>query len=323
MKKNFALLVTGLLFVALFGAGVAVYGFKLSTFLNLFNTNAYLIIVSVGVTFVLLTGGIDISVASNVAFTCMFLAVAMRAGASPIIMIPLALAVGTGAGLLMGYLIQNFNLQPFIVTLAGQFFLRGLCAVISTESIAISNSFYTFMSLGKITLGRGNNIYYYVFIALAILAGAGFVLNFTKFGRGVYAAGGSEQSALLMGLPVKRIKTLAYAVSGFCAALGGVVYSFGTPAGYSLQNMGLEMDAISSAVIGGTLLSGGAGTVAGTTLGVLIQGIIQTSVTYQNLNTWWTKVMNAALLCVFIAIQRILAARAEKAKTAKPASAKA
>jgi simple sugar transport system permease protein len=267
----------------------------------------------------LLTGGIDISVASTLAFTCMFLAFTLRLGLSPALVIPAALMLGAGAGLLMGWLIQHFSLQPFIVTLAGQFFFRGLCAVISTESISISNGFYTFMSLGKLTVSKGSNIYYYVFVAIIVVAAAFYTLNFTKFGRCLYAAGGSEQSALLMGLPVKRVKILAYAVSGFCAALGGVVYSFGTPAGYSLQNMGLEMDAISSAVIGGTLLSGGAGSVLGTTLGVLIQGIIQTIVTYQNLNTWWTKVGNAALLCVFIVIQRMLAARTEKAKIAKTA----
>ena len=126
--------------------------------------------------------------------------------------------------------------------------------------------------------------------------------------------GGGEQSAVLMGLPVARTKISVYAISGFCAALAGVVFSFYTLAGYSLQNMGLELDAISSAVIGGTLLTGGVGTVIGTMFGVLIQGVIQTIVTYQNLNTWWTKVTIAALLCVFIVIQRIIAIRAEKLK---------
>ena len=140
------------------------------------------------------------------------------------------------------------------------------------------------------------------------------MLKYTKFGRSVYALGGNEQSAVLMGLPVARTKIAVYAISSFCAALAGVVFSFYTLAGYSLQNMGLELDAISSAVIGGTLLTGGVGSIIGTAIGVLIQGIIQTIVIYQNLNTWWTKVTIAALLCIFIVIQRIISIRAEKAK---------
>jgi simple sugar transport system permease protein len=312
--KNISLIITVGLFFLLFISGIAIYNFKLATFLNLFNTNAYLIVVSIGVTFVLLTGGIDISVASTVAFTCMLSAFLLRLGVSPLIVIPLVLLIGFSAGYLMGYLIQTYSLQPFIVTLAGQFLLRGMCAVISTESISITDSFYQFMSLAKITLGRGQNIYIYLIIALLVVVVAYYLLRFTRFGRSVYAVGGSEQSALLMGLPVNRVKIVVYAISGFCAALGGIIYSFGTPAGYSLQNMGIEMDAISSAVIGGTLLTGGVGSVIGTMFGVLIQGVIQTVVTYQNLNTWWTKVVNAALLCVFIVIQRIIASRAEKIK---------
>ncbi len=185
--------------------------------------------------------------------------------------------------------------------------------MISTESIPISDGFYKSMALGKVAFGKAK-LYYYVFIALAVVALAYYVLKYTKFGRGVYAVGGGEQSAVLMGLPVARTKISVYAISGFCAALAGVVFSFYTLAGYSLQNMGLELDAISSAVIGGTLLTGGVGTVIGTMFGVLIQGVIQTIVTYQNLNTWWTKVTIAALLCVFIVIQRIIAIRAEKLK---------
>ena len=157
-------------------------------------------------------------------------------------------------------------------------------------------------------IGKGK-LYSYAFIAFAVIAVAFYVLKYTKFGRSVYALGGNEQSAVLMGLPVARTKIAVYA-----AALAGVVFSFYTLAGYSLQNMGLELDAISSAVIGGTLLTGGVGSIIGTAIGVLIQGIIQTIVIYQNLNTWWTKVTIAALLCIFIVIQRIISIRAEKAK---------
>jgi len=314
--NNISLVITVVLFIALFSFGSLSYDrfFSLSTFLNLFNDNAYLIIAAIGVTFVLLTGGIDISIASTIAFTCVFSAYLLRLGVPEYIVIPCVLLIGLFFGAAMGYMIHVFKLQPFIVTLAGQFFMRGLCSVISTESIPISNEFYKKMALSKIKLGSGK-IYYYVFIAIIIIAIAVYVLKFTKFGRSVYAIGGNEQSAVLMGLPVKKTKIAVYAISSFCAALAGVVFSFYTLAGYSLQNIGLELDAISSAVIGGTLLTGGVGSVIGTTVGVLIQGVIQTIVTYQNLNTWWTKVTIAALLCIFIVIQRIISIRTEKGKS--------
>lgn len=314
--NNISLTITAILFAALFTFGSVSYDqfFSLSTFLNLFNDNAYLIIAAIGVTFVLLTGGIDISIASTIAFTCVFSAYLLRLGAPEYIVIPLVLVIGLLLGLIMGYMIQEYKLQPFIVTLAGQFFMRGLCSVISTQSIPITNEFYKQVALNKIRLGSGK-IYYYVFIALIILFVAVYLLKYTRFGRCVYAIGGNEQSANLMGLPVKKTKIAVYAISSFCAALAGVVFSFYTLAGYSLQNIGLELDAISSAVIGGTLLSGGVGSVIGTTVGVLIQGIIQTIVTYQNLNTWWTKVAIAALLCIFIVIQRMISSRTDKEKS--------
>lgn len=314
--KNISLLITIILFLMLFVMGSLRYDYFFSpnTLFNLFNDNAYLIIVSIGVTFVLLTGGIDISVASTLAFTCVFSAFLLRLGWAAYVVIPIVLMIGLGFGLLMGYLIQQFDIQPFIVTLAGLFFMRGLCAVISKESISIENQFYKSMALNKVTIGDVK-IYYYVFIALIVIILSFFILKYTRFGRNIYAVGGSEQSAILMGLPVARTKIMVYGISGFCAALSGVIFSFYTLAGYSLQNMGLELDAISSAVIGGTLLTGGVGTIIGTTFGVLIQGVIQTIVTYENLNTWWTKVAIAALLCIFIVIQRVISNRTKKSKT--------
>lgn len=217
----------------------------------------------------------------------------------------------------MGFLIEKFKLQSFIVTLAGLFFLRGMCAVVSKESIPIENEFYRSVAQAKISFGSVRsygkvNIYLYGFVAIAVVIVALYILRYSKFGRSVYAVGGSEQSARLMGLPVSRVKILVFAISGFCAALGGVLFSFYTLAGYALQNLGLELDAISSAVIGGTMLSGGVGSVVGTAFGVLIQGTIQTIVTLLNLNAWWTKVTIAVLLCIFVILQRIIAIRDDK-----------
>lgn len=326
MKKkikinNISLLIAVVLLVVMYIAGANMYDRfgSVSTILNLFNDNAYLIVVSVGMTFVLLTGGIDISVASTLAFTGVFAAFLLEKGWSAAVVIPLVLLIGTFVGYVQGYVIHTFNIAPFLVTLAGQFLMRGMCAVISTVSIPINNEFFKAAALEKISFvlesGARPKLYYYVFVALFVAAVAWYVLKYTRFGRAVYAVGSNEQSAQYMGLNVKAVKIGVYAINGFCAALGGILFSFYTLAGYSLQNMGLELDAISSAVIGGTLLTGGVGTVIGSVVGVLIQGIIQTIVTYQNLNTWWTKVTFAAILCFFILIQRLVAIRAEKKKT--------
>lgn len=320
--NNISLAITVVLFVLMFLFGSVKYKnfMSLSTFFNLFNDNAYLMIAAIGATFVLITGGIDISIASTIAFTGVSSAFLLGKGVPAFAVIVLMLLVGILVGCTQGALIHYFKLQPFIVTLAGQFLMRGLCVVISERSIPISDPFFKTMALGKVTISLGEakalngKIYYYVFILAVVLAIAVYTLKFTKFGRSLYALGGSETSAGLMGLNVARTKIAAYGISSFCAALGGIVFSFYTLAGFGLQNMGLELDALSSAVIGGTLLSGGVGTVVGTVVGVMIQGIIQTIVTYQNLNTWWTKVTIAALLCFFIVIQRIIAIRTDKMK---------
>ena len=318
--KNVSLLIAVIMLVALYIFGANMYDRfgRISTILNLFNDNAYLIVVSVGMTFVLLTGGIDISVASTLAFSSVLSAYLLQKGWGAGIVIAIALLIGTFVGFLQGYAIHTYNIAPFLITLAGQFLMRGMCAVISTVSIPINNPFFKAAALGKISWkmssGGMAKLYYYVFVALAVVLIAWYVLKYTRYGRAVYAVGSNEQSAQYMGLNVKAVKIGVYAISGFCAALGGILFSFYTLAGYSLQNMGLELDAISSAVIGGTMLTGGVGTVIGSMVGVLIQGIIQTIVTYQNLNTWWTKVTIAAILCFFILIQRFTAIRAEKDK---------
>ena len=325
MKKKFkvnniSLIIAMVLLVAMYMFGSKMFPRfgTISTVLNLFNNFSYMIVVAVGMTFVLITGGIDISVPSTCAFTGVLSAFLLEKGWNAFAVIFLVLSTVIVVGYLQGYAIHNFKIAPFLVTLAGQFMLRGLCSVITTVSIPITNDFYKKAALAKITWvtesGVRPKIYYYVFVAIAVVIIAWYVLKYTRFGRGVYAVGSNEQSAQYMGLPVARIKIGVYAISGFCAALAGVLFSISTLAGYPLQNQGLELDAISSAVIGGTLLTGGVGTVIGSLVGVLIQGIIQTIVSYASLNTWWTKVTIAGILCFFIVIQRVIAIRSEKQK---------
>lgn len=315
-RKSIPILVTVGLFALMAAAGSLRYpGFlSMQVFMNLLIDNAFLLIVSVGMTFVILSGGIDLSVGSVVALTTMLSAsLITEAGWPPAAVIPLVLAAGSLFGWLMGAIIHHFRIQPFIVTLAGMFLARGLCYVISIQTITINHPFYTRMALAKIRLPGGSFISAGVVIALLVVLLAIYLAHCTRFGRNVYAIGGHESSALLMGLPVGRTKMLVYAFSGFCSSLGGVVFTFYMLSGYGLHAVGLELDAIAAVVIGGTLLTGGSGYVIGTLFGVLIQGVIQTIITFEGtLSSWWTKIVIGMLLFLFILLQRVFAARSSK-----------
>lgn len=287
------------LFLAMFAAGAVMYPGFLSgqVFLNLLVDNTFLIVLAVGMTFVILTGGIDLSVGSVVALSMMIAAALLQAGWNPIAVIALVLLTGATFGLLMGLVIQVFEIQPFIVTLAGLFLARGLCYVISVDSITVTDPFFTAMAQARIPLGGRMFISPGVVIALLVVALAFYVLHQTRFGRTVYAIGGGESSALLMGLAVPRTKVLVYGISGLCSAVAGVLFSFYSLSGYSLAATGLELDAIAAVVVGGTLLTGGYGYVLGSLAGVLILGIVQTFISYEGtLSSWWTRIVIGALL---------------------------
>ncbi|MDL4840688.1 galactofuranose ABC transporter, permease protein YjfF [Aquibacillus rhizosphaerae] len=316
--KQLPLIATIILFIIMYAFGSFRYTgfFSSQVFLNLFIDNAFLIIVAVGMTFVILSGGIDLSVGSVIALTSMIAAsLIMNAGLSPWIVIPICLLTGTLIGMGQGALIQYFNLQPFIVTLAGMFLARGLAYVISVETIAINHPFFSYMASGRIPIWGDNFISPSVIIAFVVVVIAVFVAHFTKYGRNVYAIGGNEQSALLMGLPVARTKVMIYTVSGFCASLSGLVFTFYMLSGYGLHANGLELDTIAAVVIGGTLLTGGSGYVAGSVVGVMILGIIQTVIVFEGtLSSWWTKIAIGALLLLFIVLQRVIVIRSKTKK---------
>jgi galactofuranose transport system permease protein len=305
------LAVTVALFALLYGAGAYHFDgfFSLQVFLNFFIDNAFLAITAIGMTFVILSGGIDLSVGSVIALTTMVSAALVEhRGWSPAIVIPLVLAMGSAIGLIMGLVIQYFQVQPFIATLAGMFLARGLCYLISIDSITIENAFYTDLAAFRIPLPFETSITVNVVVALVVLAVAVYLAHFTRFGRTVYAIGGNEQSALLMGLPVARTKVLVYTFSGLCSALAGVVFTFYMLSGYGLHAQGMELDAIAAVVIGGTLLTGGSGYVVGTLFGVLIYGTIQTIISFQgDLSSWWTKIVIGLLLLAFCLLQRAFA----------------
>ncbi|HEY9023563.1 MAG TPA: galactofuranose ABC transporter, permease protein YjfF, partial [Burkholderiaceae bacterium] len=258
------------LLLAMVAYGSASYTgfFSAQVFLNLLIDNAFLLVVAVGMTFVILAGGIDLSVGSVVALTTMVSAALVEHRHwPPALVIALVLAGGAALGAFQGWLIHRFRLQPFIVTLAGMFLARGLCYVISIDSISITDATFTAIAQARVPLWPGASLSIGAVVALGTLGVALFLAHGTAFGRNVYAIGGSEHSAVLMGLPVGRTVVGVYALSGLCAALGGVLFTFYMLSGYGLHAVGLELDAIAAVVIGGTLLSGGIGYVAGTLCG--------------------------------------------------------
>jgi simple sugar transport system permease protein len=249
----------------------------------------------------------------------------LQQGWSPGLVVAFVLLVGFAFGTVQGLLIQYFDIQPFIATLAGMFLARGLCYVTSLDSIPIRDGFYTAMSQTRIgllfirtsdgtLLGSnflpGTFISPAVLIALVVVAIAFFTLHHTRFGRTVYAIGGNESSAVLMGLAVARTKVFVYAISGLCAAMGGILWNLYSLSGFPLAGIGMELDAIAAVVVGGALLTGGYGYVLGSVVGVLILGLVQTFIEFDGtLSSWWTRIFIGTLLLVFILLQRLFSAR--------------
>ena len=328
------LMITIALFILLYGAGCLMYADKefgrLQNFLNVMINNAGLIIVACGVTCVMLTGGIDISVGSVVAMTCMFMSVGLAEwGMSSGVLIALILLIGVVFGAVQGFCIAYLEIQPFIVTMAGLFFARGMTAVISTQQVSVPfESWFGQLSQIKCEIPFGIGAYLNkkgvlvtpyvritVVIALIVALITFLMLRYTKFGRSLYAVGGNQQSAALMGLNVKRTRMLSHVLCSFYATLGGLCFCLNTMCGTPTQATGLEMDAISSAVIGGTLLTGGVGNVVGTLFGVLINGTISSLVKFNGkLVASWANIITAVLLCFFILLQAIFAKLKERQK---------
>ena len=292
--------------------------FTLRVLLNLLTNNAFLGLAAVGMTVVIISGGIDLSVGAVISTTAMIIAVLDRSGFSPAIAAPIAILFATGLGFLMGLMIQYFEAPPFIVTLAGMFFARGMGYVLSLSSIPIKAPFYHAMSTAGLRFEGGAKLTVPAMIFLFMVMVTLFLLRYTKFGRTCYAMGGNEQSAFLMGLPVPRTKVLIYTFSGFCSGIGGLVYVFYTLSGYGLAAIGLELQAIAAVVIGGTLLTGGFGSVVGTLIGVGIRGTIQTFITFQGtLNVYWTPIFVGLLLFLFILLQKVFLVGSKRRKKGK------
>jgi len=291
---------------------------------NLLTDNAFLGIVATGMTFVIISGGIDLSVGSVIGFTTVFTALAIeRWGLPPYLAFAAVLGLCALFGAAMGGIIHVFDLPPFIVTLAGMFLARGISFLLSTESLPITAPIYSTVSDFAVRLPGGGRLTAIAIAMLAILVAGALLLHLTRFGANVYALGGSRITTALMGVPVGSMTVRIYMLSSVLAGLAGIVFSFYTAAGYSLSAVGVELDTIAAVVIGGTLLSGGQGSVIGTFLGVLIQGMIQTYINFDGtLSSWWTKIATGVLLFAFILLQQglIALARRSTVKTARATS---
>jgi ribose/xylose/arabinose/galactoside ABC-type transport system permease subunit len=309
-----------LVFVA-YGVGAAFYpGMRdPQVFLNIFRNNAYLLISAIGMTFVILAEGIDLSVSGVMALTTVAAAALLREGWNAWVVILLMLAMGMALGAIMGSFIAYLKVQPFIATLAGMWFARGMCFFISDDAIAIKdNRIYTILGQTRILIPglsdpvaqTGDFVSISVVVGMLLFVVAIYIAHYTRFGRTVYAIGGNEQSARLMGLPVNRTKVLVYTFSGFCSALAGIALSIFVASGHGLYANGSELEVIASVVMGGTMLTGGEGYVFGTLFGVLIFGITQTLIQFDGrLSSWWIRIVIGALTLMFIGVQSLLAAR--------------
>jgi simple sugar transport system permease protein len=327
-RRFIPLTVTALLAFAAYSVGAILYeGMRdPQVFLNLFRTSPFLLISAIGMTLVILMGGIDLSVSGVVALTTVASAALLRTGDwNPWTVILLMLGMGMALGAIMGGFITYLKVQPFIATLAGMWFARGMCFFISDDAIPINNRLYRILGETRILIPglsdpvakEGAFISILVVIELIVILAAVYLAHYTRFGRTIYAIGGNEPSARLMGLPVNATKVLVYTLNGFCSALAGIALSIYVMSGHGRYVLGFELTVIASVVMGGTMLTGGVGYVLGTVFGVLITGITQTLIQFNGqLSSWWTNIVVGILTLLFIGVQSLLAARKSQRRRA-------
>lgn len=319
---NLLLTITVVVFFVMYIGAIIFQGagfLKPQTFFNILNANAALIILSCGMSLVMITGGIDISVGGVTALVSMCCAVYLDYKGGNVAMAALiALAIGLGFGLVQGWLIAYLDIQPFIVTLAGMFFARGMTTIVNTnpfnvaneEFVALKNTRVIIPGMGSVNkLGKYVNAYVETGVVVAILVVIILfcMLKWTKLGRNFYAVGGNSQSALMLGINVKRTRFIAHLLCGILAGIGGFVYFLHVGSGSASHASGAEMNAIASSIIGGTMLTGGVGNIIGTFFGVLSLSTIQNIVSSAGLDeAWWTGITVAAMLCLFLVIQSVV-----------------
>ena len=325
---NLLLMITIVVFFVMYIAAMIFLkaGFlKPQTFFNILNANASLIIVSCGMSLVMITGGIDISVGGVVALVSMCCAVYLDFHNGSVFgAVLIALAIGLGFGIVQGFLVAYLDIQPFIVSLAGMFFARGMTTIVNTNPFNVSNEQFVAAKNTRVIipgLGTMNKLGKYVdayveigvVVALIIVVLFFCLFRWTKLGRSFYAVGGNQQSALMLGINVKRTKFISHLLCSLMAGIGGFVYFLHVGSGSASHATGMEMNAIASSIIGGTMLTGGVGNIIGTFFGVLSLSTIQNIVSSVGLDqAWWTGITIAAMLCLFLVVQSVVIARKKR-----------
>lgn len=326
---NLLLSITIVVFFVMYIGAIIFQGagfLKPQTFFNILNAQAALIITACGMSLVMITGGIDISVGGVVALVSMSCAVWLDyKGGSIFTAILLALGIGLAFGLVQGFLVAYLDIQPFIVTLAGMFFARGMTTIVHTNPFNVENPDFVALKDTRITvpgLGSVNKLGVYVpayieigvIVALVVVAVLFCILRWSRPGRHFYAVGGNRQSALMLGINVKRTVFISHLVCGLLAGVAGFVYFMHVGSGSPSHASGMEMNAIASSIIGGTMLTGGVGNIIGTLFGVLSLSTIQNIVSSAGLDqAWWTGITIAAMLCIFLVVQSVVMARKKSA----------
>lgn len=330
---NLLLTITVVVFFAMYIGAILFQGkgfLKPQTFFNILNANASLIILSCGMSIVMITGGIDISVGGVTALVSMCCAVYLDYHQGNVfVSMLIALAIGLAFGAIQGYLVAYLDIQPFIVTLAGMFFARGMTTIVNSAPFNVANEAFVALKetrvivpgMGSVNkLGKYVNAYVEIGVvaALIIVIVLFCVLRWTKLGRSFYAVGGNRQSALMLGINVKRTRFLSHLICGLLAGIGGFVYFLHVGSGSASHASGMEMNAIASSIIGGTMLTGGVGNIIGTFFGVLSLSTIQNIVSSAGLDqAWWTGITIAAMLCLFLVVQSVVIAKKKKALKAE------
>ena len=322
---NLLLLITVIVFFLMYIGAIVFQGggfLKPQTFFNILNANAALLIASCGLSIVMITGSIDISVGGVAALVSMCCAVYLdHMGGNVVVSLLIAIGIGLAFGIVQGYLVAYLDIQPFIVSLAGMFFARGMTTIVHTNPFNVENKAFVALKDTRVVvpgMGTVNRIGKYVdayveigvVVAVLLVILLFFVLRYTKLGRSFYAVGGNRQSALMLGINVKRTRFLAHLICGLLAGIGGYVYFLHVGSGAASHATGMEMNAIASSIIGGTLLTGGVGNIIGTFFGVMSLSTIQNIVSSAGLDqAWWTGITVAAMLCLFLVIQSVIMAR--------------
>ncbi len=327
-NTNLLLTITIGTFIGMYTLAMLVWGggfLNPQQFLDIFNNNAFLIVISCGLTIVMIAGGIDISVGGITALVTMSCVVFLDSKNGSVLgSLGLALGIGIAFGFIQGFLISYLEIQPFIITLAGMFFARGLITIISNNPktaklesfLALKQFRISFPGIGY--YGKSGNfitasIEPGVIVAITVVLVIFIVLRWTRFGRNLYAVGGNKHSALMLGINVRRTKFFSYLLCGLLSGIGGFIYLLHTGAGDAANATASEMQAIASAIIGGTLLTGGVGNVVGTLFGVLSLMTISNIVRASGLrDPWWQSITTGLMLCFFILLQSIVIAVREK-----------